>query len=156
MTAYPDQTLNRTTLGQLCAAPWDSQSRPVVIQPGIEPGSVMTPLALQCRRPLRHSGASLVFVVDERSLSYCDVFNDTYILSHVVHVLTLSCVLRETVQIWLRHWLSMRNSWEGSHVLWTFPRRWFVCPLIWNCILLKKIYIYILSLSDTPVIYSQT
>uniref|UniRef100_A0A4W5K0I2 TSC complex subunit 2 n=1 Tax=Hucho hucho TaxID=62062 RepID=A0A4W5K0I2_9TELE len=42
MTAYTGQS--RTTLGQLCAALWDSQSRPVVI----EPGSVLTPLALRC------------------------------------------------------------------------------------------------------------
>uniref|UniRef100_A0A4W5LGP4 Nuclear receptor coactivator n=1 Tax=Hucho hucho TaxID=62062 RepID=A0A4W5LGP4_9TELE len=37
MTAYPGQTW--TTLGQLCAALWDSQSRPDVIQPGFEPGT---------------------------------------------------------------------------------------------------------------------
>ena len=50
MTAYPSQTLpiTLTTLSQLCAALWDSRSRPVVIQPGIEPGSVVTPLALRC------------------------------------------------------------------------------------------------------------
>jgi hypothetical protein len=48
MTAYAGQTLTRATLGQLCAALWDSQSRPVGIQPGIEPGSVVTPLALRC------------------------------------------------------------------------------------------------------------
>ena len=46
MTAYPNLTL--TTLGQLCVALWDSQSLPVVIQPGIEPGSVVIPLALRC------------------------------------------------------------------------------------------------------------
>ena len=46
--AYPSQTLTWTKLGQLCAALWDSQSRPVVIKPGIEPGSVVTPLALKC------------------------------------------------------------------------------------------------------------
>ena len=34
----------RTTLGQL----WDSQSRPDVTQPGFEPGTVVTPLALRC------------------------------------------------------------------------------------------------------------
>ena len=49
----------RTRLGQLCAALWDSQSRPDVIQPGFEPGTVVTPLALRCSafRLLRHSGA---------------------------------------------------------------------------------------------------
>ena len=58
MTAYPDQTLTRTMLGQLCSVLRDSQSRPLVIQPGFEPGSVVTPLALetQCLRPLRNSG----------------------------------------------------------------------------------------------------
>ena len=48
MTAYPGQILIQTTLGQLCAALWLSQSQPVVIQPGIGPGSVVTPLALRC------------------------------------------------------------------------------------------------------------
>ena len=46
MTPYHDQT--RTTLGQLCVALWDSQSRTDVIQPGFEPGIVVTPLALRC------------------------------------------------------------------------------------------------------------
>ena len=38
----------RTTLGQLCAALSDSQSRPDVMQPGFEPGTVVTHLALRC------------------------------------------------------------------------------------------------------------
>ena len=46
MTAYPSQT--RTTLGQLCAALWDSQSRSDVMQPGFKPGTAVTPLALRC------------------------------------------------------------------------------------------------------------
>ena len=46
MVAYPGQTW--TTLGQLCAALWDSQSQHVLIQPGIKPGSVVTSLALRC------------------------------------------------------------------------------------------------------------
>ena len=37
-----------TTLSQLCPDLWDSQSRLVVIQPGIKLGSVVTPLALRC------------------------------------------------------------------------------------------------------------
>ena len=37
-----------TTLGQLCAALWDYQSQPDVIQPGFEPGTVVTHLALSC------------------------------------------------------------------------------------------------------------
>ncbi|KAK6303582.1 hypothetical protein J4Q44_G00260360 [Coregonus suidteri] len=47
MTAYTSQT--RTTLGQLCAALWDSQSRPVVIQPGIKPGEPHTNPTLPCQ-----------------------------------------------------------------------------------------------------------
>ena len=43
MTAYIGQT--RTMPGQLCAALWDSQSQPVVIQPETRV-SVLTPLAL--------------------------------------------------------------------------------------------------------------
>jgi hypothetical protein len=35
-----------TTLGQLCAALWDSHSRPDVMQPAFEPGTAVTPLAL--------------------------------------------------------------------------------------------------------------
>jgi hypothetical protein len=46
MTANPGQT--RMTLGQLCTALWDCQSQLVVIQPRIEPGSIVTPLALRC------------------------------------------------------------------------------------------------------------
>ena len=46
MTAYTGQT--RTTLGRLCTALWDSQSRPDVIQPRFEPGTVVMPLALRC------------------------------------------------------------------------------------------------------------
>ena len=46
MTAYLGQ--NRKTLGQLCATLWDSQSRPNVMQPGFEPGTAVTPLALRC------------------------------------------------------------------------------------------------------------
>jgi hypothetical protein len=58
MTAYPSQTLTRTTLGQLCAALWDSQSQLVMIHSGIKPGSVVMHLALRCSafRPLCHSG----------------------------------------------------------------------------------------------------
>uniref|UniRef100_A0A8K9Y2T5 C3H1-type domain-containing protein n=1 Tax=Oncorhynchus mykiss TaxID=8022 RepID=A0A8K9Y2T5_ONCMY len=55
MMAYPGQT--RTALGQLCAALWDSQSRLVVIQPGIGPRSVSeaSSTKMKCLRPLRHS-----------------------------------------------------------------------------------------------------
>uniref|UniRef100_A0A4W5K0M5 CCM2 scaffold protein n=1 Tax=Hucho hucho TaxID=62062 RepID=A0A4W5K0M5_9TELE len=44
MTAYPGQT--QTTLGQLCAALWDSQSRPDLIQPGFESGTFRRVLML--------------------------------------------------------------------------------------------------------------
>ena len=40
--------LPRPILGQLCSALWDSQSRLDVIQPGFEPGTVVTSLALRC------------------------------------------------------------------------------------------------------------
>ena len=42
------KALPRTTLGQLCASSLVSWSRPAVTQPGIEPGSVVTPQALRC------------------------------------------------------------------------------------------------------------
>ncbi|KAM9506968.1 SRSF protein kinase 3-like isoform 5-T7 [Salvelinus alpinus] len=45
--AEPNPPLTRTTLGQLCAASWVSWSWPAVTQPGIEPGSVVTPQALR-------------------------------------------------------------------------------------------------------------
>ena len=56
----PNPPLTQTMLGQLCTALWDSRSRPVVIQLGIEPGSVVTDASsteMQCLRPLRHIGA---------------------------------------------------------------------------------------------------
>ena len=43
---YNDGT--RTTLGQLCTALWDSQSQPDMVQPGIEPGTILTPFSLRC------------------------------------------------------------------------------------------------------------
>ena len=45
MTAYPSQT--RMSWAN-CAVLWDSQSQPVVIQPGFESGTVVTPLAPRC------------------------------------------------------------------------------------------------------------
>jgi hypothetical protein len=48
MTACHGQTVTRMMLGQLCAVLLNSQSRPVVKQPAIKPGSVVTPLGLQC------------------------------------------------------------------------------------------------------------
>jgi hypothetical protein len=56
MTADPGKTW--TTLGQLCATLWDSRSQPVVIQPGIEPWTVVTPPAppTQCIRLQCHLG----------------------------------------------------------------------------------------------------
>ena len=47
-------SLTQTTLGQLCAAPWASRSRPAVTEPGLEPrisgGTAST--EMQCLRPL--------------------------------------------------------------------------------------------------------
>jgi hypothetical protein len=74
MMSYPGQTLTRISLGQLCAALWYSQSRPVVIQPGIEPRAVVMPLALRCKclRQLLHSEAPNVEVFRTYSiLIYC-------------------------------------------------------------------------------------
>ena len=75
MKAYLSQTLTWTKLGQLCASLWDSQSRLVVIKPGIEPGTVVMPLALrcteiQCLRPLHHSGAIGLGHVDNRQAEH--------------------------------------------------------------------------------------
>ena len=39
----PNPPLTRATLGQLCAASWVSRSGPAATQPGIKPGSVVTP-----------------------------------------------------------------------------------------------------------------
>ena len=69
MTAYPGQTLTWTTMGQLCAALCDSQSRPVVKLPGIEPGSVVTPLALRCSATREHLSSD-ISVGDEVDLMY--------------------------------------------------------------------------------------
>lgn len=64
------------------------------------------------------------------------------LLSHDIVFLPL--VIRVTVQIWRRHWVCMRNSWESSRVPWTSPKRWFVCPPTWSCILLNWGYWYVL------------
>ena len=42
--------------GITCVASWVSWSQLAATQSGIEPGSVVTPQALQCLRPLLHSG----------------------------------------------------------------------------------------------------
>jgi hypothetical protein len=63
--AYPGQTLTWTTL---CAAVWDIQSLPVVIQPVIEPGSVVMTLALRCSA-LDHC-TTLVTIHQTRKLNY--------------------------------------------------------------------------------------
>ena len=51
-------SLTWTTLGQLCAAPWASRSRPAATEPGLEPrvsgGTANT--VMQCLRPLHHYG----------------------------------------------------------------------------------------------------
>ena len=42
----PNPPLTQTTMGQLCAAPWVSWSRPAATEPGLEPGSLVAQLAL--------------------------------------------------------------------------------------------------------------
>jgi hypothetical protein len=49
--------LTRTTLGQLCAAPWVFRSWPAGFEPRISNGTDST--VMQCLRPLRHSGGQL-------------------------------------------------------------------------------------------------
>ena len=44
----PNPPLTRTTLCQLCSAPWVSQSQPAATEPGLEPGSLVAQLALLC------------------------------------------------------------------------------------------------------------
>jgi hypothetical protein len=45
----PNPPLTRSTLGQLCVSSHGSPGhRPAATQPGIEPRSVVTPLALRC------------------------------------------------------------------------------------------------------------
>ena len=58
---WTNPPLTRTTLGQLCSILWDSQSQPVVTQPRIEPGSVVTPLALRCTREAQYT---IVFSIE--------------------------------------------------------------------------------------------
>ena len=43
----PNHPLIRTTLGQLCAAPWFSRSRPAATEPGLKSGSLVAQLALR-------------------------------------------------------------------------------------------------------------
>ena len=48
-------------LGQLCTTLWDSRSLPVVTQPGIEPGSIVMPQALQCSWATQEANLLIVF-----------------------------------------------------------------------------------------------
>ena len=52
----PNPPLTRTMLEQLCATPWVSRSRPPATEPGLEP-RISSGTAMQCLRPLRHSGS---------------------------------------------------------------------------------------------------
>ena len=61
-------------LGQLYAALWDSRSQLVVTQPGIEPGSLMTPQALRCSAtaPLRRPQQGIsVFYLAKKLFLLC-------------------------------------------------------------------------------------
>ena len=87
MTAYPGQTW--TTLGQLCAALWDSQSQSDVIQPGFAPGTVVTPLALRCsaldrcatREP---SGTRLLFLTVTLWIRLMSFFTDSVLPGSII------------------------------------------------------------------------
>jgi hypothetical protein len=54
----------QTMLGQLCTAPWVSQSQSAVTEPGLKPGFLVAQIALvmQCVRPLRHLGGPTFLV----------------------------------------------------------------------------------------------
>ena len=51
-------SITRTTLGQLCVAPWTSRSQPAATEPGLKPrvSGGTASAAMQCLRPLRHPG----------------------------------------------------------------------------------------------------
>ena len=51
-------SLTRTTLGQLCAAPWAARARPAAIEPGLEPrlSGGTASIAMQFLSPLCHPG----------------------------------------------------------------------------------------------------
>ena len=66
----PNPLLTQTTMGQLCVASWVFRSRPAATQSGIKHGSVVTPQALQCLRPLRHSGGPKVTFSKRRSFIF--------------------------------------------------------------------------------------
>ena len=112
MMAYPGQTL--TTAGQLYTALWDSQSQPVVIQPGIEPGSVVMPLALRCsaldrcatREP--HAYIADIEVVRKRQkvngdLEHCNLCSHEVFIGDVsalIHQVTYYLILNTCSETW--------------------------------------------------------
>ena len=61
-------SLTRTTLGQLCVAPWTSRSQPAATEPGLEHrvsgGTAST--EMQCLRHLRHLGGPCLIVLSLR------------------------------------------------------------------------------------------
>ena len=69
-------SLTRTTLGQLCVAPWTSRSRSAATEPGLEP-RVSGGTAMQCPRPLRHPGGPYLFFL--RVISYIGSLRFYYI-----------------------------------------------------------------------------
>jgi hypothetical protein len=60
-------SLTRTTLGQLCVAPWAIRSRPAATEPGLEPGVS----GGTATRPLRHPGGPHLDLFYLISYIYC-------------------------------------------------------------------------------------
>ena len=92
----PNPPLTRTTLGQLCAASWVSRLRLAVTQPGIEPGSVVMPQALDHCASLE---ANMLCWLGEHELSLWRVrfsqrlrdseLNIKHYNRHIIHTLFL-------------------------------------------------------------------
>jgi hypothetical protein len=104
MTAYSGQT--QTTLGQLCSTLWNSQWQPVVIQPEIKPGSVVTPLALRCIT--LHHCATQEPKTTPSFLNWCFIF--------IAHELKCAarfshCALDPKVSTSVLSWFSWRKLW---------------------------------------------
>ena len=68
-------SLTRTTLGQLCVAPWTSRARLAATEPGPEPrvsgGTAST--AMQYLRPLHHPGGLIFMFLNSIILDVCIV-----------------------------------------------------------------------------------
>jgi hypothetical protein len=84
---WPNSPLTQTTLGQMCAAPWVTRSRPAATEPGLEPriSRCTASTVMQCLRTQHHSGGP-------QGLNYNSKLNNGLIYVMFTFYLTISLI----------------------------------------------------------------